>query len=77
MWIKHVVYKSDFPVKIYVDQDDKTAVIFFLFGRYSVLRSDKSALDFAVDFILGNPNNVVSLNSYLNSLENTVIIEVA
>ena len=66
-----------YPVKVYVDQEDRNCYIFPLFGRYYSLGSDQGALDFATDFLLNkSQNNVVSFQSYVNSLENTMPIYV-
>lgn len=75
-WTKHVIIVREFPVKLYVRNDNKQAYIFPLFGRYNGLYSDANVLDFATDFLLGNENNIVSFQGYMNSFEDTAVIQI-
>lgn len=76
-WTMYPILNRGFQVKVYVNEANDTAVVFPLFGKYYVLRSDVSALDFATDFIIDKPhNNVVSFESYLSQFEDTAIIYV-
>lgn len=78
MWTKHVIYKQGFPIKVYVNEDNTRAVMFFCFGRYSTLRSDVSALDFAISIIFHKGNNgVLTFEAYNISMEDTAIIKIA
>lgn len=64
-----------FPVKVYVNPSNTEAVLFFLFGRYSRLSSDVNVIDFATDFLIGTTTNVVNHANYVNSLEDTAVID--
>lgn len=71
MWTKHVILANGFPVKVYVNQGNSKVFIFPLFGRCFGLISNTNALDFAVTFLVARSNNVISMDSYNSSLEDT------
>ena len=77
-YTKHTIMVDGFPVKVYVHKDRHQAYIFPLFGRYNGLWSDQDVLDFATTFLLcaGRNDNVVSFQSYLNSQEDTAVINI-
>ena len=79
-WTKTVIMVGDAPVKAYINTERTEAVLFYSFGRYSRLGCYNSpgvdVLDMTVDFLLGSENNVVSFSSYVNSLEDTVSIQI-
>ncbi len=71
-WTKHIISGA----KVYVNATNTVAVVFPPFGRCHKLSSSQ-ALDFATDFIIGSDNEYsVSYVSYLNSLEDTVAIQI-
>jgi hypothetical protein len=76
-WTKNIISVRGFKVKVYTNKTNTQAILFPLFGRYSSLRSDSNVMDFATDFLLGRASNVVSLYNYVNSLEETVKINIA
>jgi hypothetical protein len=76
-WTLNTLMVKGFPVKIYVNLHKNEAVIFFLFGRYARLSSDKNVLDFATDFLINTHNNgFMGHSAYLSSLEDTSVIEI-
>ena len=76
-WTMYPIMTGGFPVKVYINEANDTAVVFPLFGRYFQLRSDKSVLDFATNFIVNNNHaNVISFESYRTQDEDTAIINI-
>lgn len=77
-WNKIILHKQGMPIKVYINQDQSCAVVFCLFGKYSTFRSDKSALDLAVEIIFhvisddSIPQMMYSYSQYLNCQEDTV-----
>lgn len=74
---KQIIQVNGNPVKLYVSADNKTAHVFFPFGRYFTLRSDENVLDFATTFLLARNNNVVSFAAYKSQDEGTALIPLA
>lgn len=70
----HIVIVETYPIKVYVNKSNTLAVIFPLFGRYSRVNSDVNALDLATSLLFHTSNNV-TYTSYINSLEDTVSID--
>ena len=70
-WTLYTIEYRTYPVKVYVNKSNTTAIVFPLFGRYFRINSDVNVLDLATDFILKTPNSI-SYESYLISLEDTV-----
>jgi hypothetical protein len=68
-----VVYMQSNPVSVWVNESNTRVVTFHQYGRYTSLRSDVNALDFALDFLFGND---MTLEKYLNSLEDTREIDI-
>ncbi len=63
-------------VKVYVSADFHQAYVFPPFGKYYGLHSDGNVLDFATNFILyKGPENVITFQAYLNSGEDTDVIQ--
>ncbi len=73
-WTLITLMTDGMPVKVYINKTDDHAVIFPLFGKYFQLRSDKSVLDFATEFVVSKHGNVVTFESYLSSGEDTAVI---
>lgn len=75
-WTKHVIEVKGFPVKVYINTDNTQSYVFPLFGKYYGLSSDVNVLDFTTDFLIGTTTNVVTFSNYLNSLEDTAVIDI-
>lgn len=73
-WTLHIIIVETFPVKIYVNSSNTSAITFPLFGRYYRVNSDVNALDLATSMLF-RTNTIETFNSYLNSLEDTVSID--
>ena len=76
-WSKQTIIVRNFPVKVYVNSDHTQAILFYQFGRYSSLichDKQQDVLDFVIDFLLGNSNNIISIGNYVSSFEDTAII---
>lgn len=73
----HVIYKGIWPIKVYINETNTRAICFYLFGRYSSIRSDCNALDLAVDFHLNRSDapTVIGFEAYKNSLDDTQVID--
>lgn len=70
----HTIIVETYPIKVYVNKSNTLAVIFPLFGRYFRVNSDVNALDLATSLLFHTSNNV-TYTSYINSLEDTVSID--
>lgn len=70
----HTIIVETYPVKVYVNSSNTMAIIFPLFGRYFRVNSDVNALDLATS-LLFHTSNELTYNAYLNSLEDTVSID--
>lgn len=70
----YIIVVEGYKVKVYVNSSNTLAVIFPLYGRYYSIRSDVNALDLATSLLFHTSNNV-TYNSYVNSLEDTVSID--
>lgn len=75
-WTLHVILVETYPVKVYVNKTNTLAVVMPLFGRYYRVNSDINALDLATS-LLFHTSNELTYNAYLNSLEDTVSIDLA
>lgn len=67
------------PLKAYVNNSNTIAVVFPSFSRYYRVNSDVNALDLLTSIVFHTTINDIAYNtityiSYLNSLENTAII---
>ncbi len=79
-WTLYTIYVENNPVKVYVNYNNTLAVVFPPYGRYYRLRSDVNALDLTCIMLFHKTSNdicynTVNYNSYVNSLEDTVNIE--
>jgi hypothetical protein len=79
-WTLHTILVETYPVKVYVNHNNTIAVVFPLYGRYYRLRSDVNALDLTCSMLFHKTvddisYNTISYSSYLNSLEDTVSID--
>jgi len=70
----HTIIVETSPVKVYVNRGNTVAYIFPPYGRLFTVRSDVNALDLATSLLFHTTNNV-TYNSYINSLEDTAVIE--
>lgn len=76
-----IIDVSGYSVKVYVNRSNDTAVVFPLFGRYYIIRSDVNALDLAVNMLFHETVNDIcykqlTYSSYLSSQEDTVAIDI-
>lgn len=69
-----IIEVQGYKVKVYINSSNTLAVIFPLFGRYFRVNSDVNALDLATSLLFHTSNNV-TYTSYINSLEDTVSID--
>lgn len=74
-WTLNKINIDGYTVKVYVNKHNTLAVIFPLFGRYFRINSDSNnALDLAVGILFHTANNI-TYTGYLNSLDDTLEIE--
>lgn len=74
-WKKTILHKEEIPVRVYVNENDTSAVVFPLFGRYYRVSSDESALDLVLSCVYElKAVNTISYLQYTNSQEDTQVI---
>lgn len=70
----HIILVETSQVKVYVNEGNSQAIVFPSFGRYYRVSSDTNALDLATSLLFHVTHNI-TYNSYINSLEDTAVIE--
>lgn len=80
-WTLHIIKIESVPVKVYVNSSNTMAIVFPLFGRYYRVNSDVNALDLLTSVLFHTTINDIAYNTitysaYLNSLEDTAVIDI-